>query len=124
MKKEEFDKFIELQIKEEKNKKQIFENKLYKFFLILGYFWIFFIGCIQFKILNNFTELTLSLSNWIGNTLLPVIWTILVICSSATVIYVIVDIFLRLKKIFKKNNEENIYIKDSILSVVIFDLTS
>ena len=43
MKKEEFDKFIELQIKEEKNKKQIFENKLYKFFLILGYFWIFFI---------------------------------------------------------------------------------
>ena len=102
MKKEEFDKFIELQIKEEKNKKQIFENKLYKFFLILGYFWIFFIGCIQFKILNNFTELTLSLSNWIGNTLLPVIWTILVICSSASVIYVIIDIFLRLKKIIKK----------------------
>jgi hypothetical protein len=104
MKKEEFDKFIELQIKEEKDKKQIFENKLYKFFLILGYFWIFFIGCIQFKILNNFTELTLSLSNWIGNTLLPGVWTILLICSSATVIYVIVDIFLRLKKIFKKNN--------------------
>lgn len=104
MKKEEFNKFIELQIKEEKDKKQIFENKLYKFSLILGYFWIFFIGCIQFKILNNFTELTLSLSNWIGNTLLPGVWTILLICSSATVIYVIVDIFLRLKKIFKKNN--------------------
>ena len=56
MKKEEFDKFIELQIKEEKNKKQIFENKLYKFFLILGYFWIFFIGCIHinFCINNHF----------------------------------------------------------------------
>jgi len=102
MKKEEFDKFIELQIKEEKDKKQIFENKLYKFFLILGYFWIFFIGCIQFKIFNNLTDFILSLSNWIGNTLLPVIWTILVICSSATVIYVIIDIFLRLKKILKK----------------------
>jgi hypothetical protein len=104
MKKEEFDKFIELQIKEEKDKKQIFENKLYKFFLILGYFWIFFIGCIQFKILNNFIELTLSLSNWIGNTLLPGAWTILLICSSATVIYVIVDIFLRLKKYLKTDN--------------------
>ena len=104
MKKEEFDKFIELQIKEEKDKKQIFENKLYKFFLILGYFWIFFFVCIQFKILNNFTELTVDLLNWIGNSLLPGIWTILYFCSSASVIYVIVDIFLRLKKIFKENN--------------------
>jgi len=102
MKKEEFDKFIELQEEEEKNKKKILEKILYKFFLILGYFWIFFIGCIQFKILNNFTELTLNLSNWIGNTFLPYIWTILVICSSSTIIYVIIDNFLRLKKIFKK----------------------
>ena len=103
MKKEEFDKFIELQEREEKDKKTILENILYKFFLILGYFWIFFIGCIQFKILNNFIELTLSLSNWIGNSFLPGVWTILLICSSATVIYAIGDIFLRLKKIFKKN---------------------
>ena len=104
MKKEEFDKFIELQEREEKDKKRILENILYKFFLILGYFWIFFIGCTQFKIFNNFTELTVDLLNWIGNTFLPGVWTILVICSSATVIYVIIDNFLRLKKIFKKNN--------------------
>jgi hypothetical protein len=104
MKKEEFDKFIELKEKEKKDKKQIFEKKLYKFFLILGYFWIFLYGCIQFRIFNNLTDLILSLSNWIGNTLLPGIWTILVICSSATIFYVIIDIFLRLKKIFKKNN--------------------
>lgn len=102
MKKEEFDKFIELQEKIKKDEKQIFEKNLYKFFLILGYFWIFLYSCIQFKIFNNLTELILSLSNWIGNTLLPGIWTILVICSSATVIYVIIDIFLRLKKIFKE----------------------
>jgi hypothetical protein len=102
MKKEEFDKFIEFQEEEEKNKKKILEKILYKFFLVLGYFWIFFIGCVQFKILNNFTELTLNLSNWIGNTFLPYTWTILVICSSSTIIYVIIDNFLRLKKIFKK----------------------
>jgi len=102
MKKEEFDKFIELQEKEKKDKRRTFENKLYKFFLILGYFWIFLYGCIHFKIFNNFTDFILNLSNWIGNTLLPSIWTILVICTSATVIYVIIDIFLRLKKIFKK----------------------
>jgi hypothetical protein len=71
MKKEEFDKFIELQVKEKKDKRRIFENKLYKFFLILGYFWIFFIGCIHFRIFNNFTDLILNLSNWIGNTFLP-----------------------------------------------------
>jgi hypothetical protein len=38
MKKKEFDKFIELQVKEKKDKRRIFENKLYKFFQIRLFF--------------------------------------------------------------------------------------
>ena len=101
MKKEELEKFLELQDKEEKYKKKNFYKKLYKFCVILGYFWIFLIICIQFKFLNDFTDLIIYLINWIGNIILLGIWKIIVICSSLTILYTAVHLFFKIKKLIK-----------------------
>ena len=101
MKKEEFDKFLELQDKEEKDKKKNFYKKLYKFFVILGYFWIFFLICYYFSIFNHLSDLILDLLNWIGNIFLPGFWKIIVICSSGSILYTIGHLFFKIKKFIK-----------------------
>ena len=101
MRKEEFDKFLELQDRDEKNKKEVFLNKLYKFILILGYFWTFFLICNYFNIFNDLFDLIFNLLNWIGNFFLPSIWKIIVICSSASILYVVIHIFFKIKKLVK-----------------------